>query len=61
MWIANAVFGLLALVLLARMGKEAGSTRGGDLREMLDNLKYRIRRRSRTSVAARSVARTGSS
>ena len=61
MWIANVVFGLLALILLARMGKEAGSTRGGDLREMFDNLKYRIQRRSRTSVAARSVARPSAS
>jgi len=46
MWIANAIFGSIALVLLARMGKETGSSRGGDFREFFDNLKYRFRRRA---------------
>jgi hypothetical protein len=50
MWIANAVFGALALILLARMGKESGSARGGDLREVVDNIRYRFRRRGRTSI-----------
>lgn len=46
MWIANAVFLALALILLARMGKESGSSRGGgDLRELLDSLKHRLRGR----------------
>ena len=56
MWIANAVFGTLALILLARMGKESGTARGGDLREMMDNVRYRFRKRSRTSVAPRARA-----
>ena len=56
MWIANAVFGALALILLTRMGQEVGSSRGGDLQELMDSIKYRFRRRSRT--AARSVPRT---
>lgn len=46
MWIANAIFGTIALILLARMGKESGSSRGGDFREFLDNLRYRFKRRS---------------
>ena len=50
MWIANAVFGLLALVLLARMGKESGSSRGGDFQEVLDNLRYRFRRRGAARI-----------
>ena len=58
MWIANVVFGVIALILLAKMGKEAGSNRGGDLREMLDNIRYRFKRRSSRSAASRSVTRT---
>jgi lipopolysaccharide export system permease protein len=58
MWIANAVFLLLALVLLARMGKESGSSRGGDFREVLDNIRYRFRRRGSSAPA---VPRTSTS
>ena len=58
MWIANAVFLLLALVLLSRMGKETGSSRGGDFREVLDNIRYRFRRRG---SPARAVPRTSTS
>ena len=61
MWIANAIFGLLAVILLARMGKEAGSTRGGDLREVLDNFKYRLKRRRTPSAGQRSVPRASTS
>ncbi len=46
MWIANAAFGVLALILLAKMGKESGSSRAGDLNEVWDNFKYRFRRKS---------------
>ena len=55
MWIANAVFLLVALVLLSRMGSESGSSRGGDFREVLDNIRYRFRRRE---SPARVVPRT---
>ncbi|MEO8193379.1 MAG: LptF/LptG family permease, partial [Gemmatimonadales bacterium] len=55
MWIANVVFGIIALILLSRMGKEAGSSRGGDWREILDNLRYRLRRRAPASIAPRRV------
>jgi len=58
MWIANAVFLLLALVLLSRMGRESGSSRGGDFREVLDNIRYRFRRRG---SPARAVPRTSTS
>jgi lipopolysaccharide export system permease protein len=60
MWIANAVFLTVALVLLSRMGKESGSSRGGDFREVWDNIRYRFKRRPVTSVAPRSVPRTSS-
>ncbi|HEX2723466.1 MAG TPA: LptF/LptG family permease [Gemmatimonadaceae bacterium] len=52
MWIANAVFFALALILLANMGKESGSSRGADFGEILDNLRYRLRR-GPVRVAAR--------
>ena len=39
MWMANILFTIVGLVLLARMGKESGSARGGDMREMLDMLR----------------------
>jgi lipopolysaccharide export system permease protein len=56
MWIANVVFGVLALILLARMGRETGSSRG-DFREVLDNFRLRFRRKSAAPVASRSVPR----
>ena len=56
MWIANVIFGTLALILLARMGKESGTARGGDVREMIDNVRYRFRKRSRTSIAPQARA-----
>ena len=57
MWIANAIFLALAIVLLARMGKEAGSNRGGDFGEILDSIKYRLKRRG-SRAAARIIPRT---
>jgi lipopolysaccharide export system permease protein len=61
MWIANFVFGIIALILLARMGNESGSSRSGDLREMFDNIKYRFKRRRARSAATRNVPRTSAS
>lgn len=57
MWIANTVFGVIALILLARMGNESGSSRG-DFREVIDSIRYRFRRKKIESVAPRSVPRT---
>jgi lipopolysaccharide export system permease protein len=39
MWMANILFTIVGLGLLSRMGKESGSARGGDMREMLDMLR----------------------
>lgn len=39
MWMANILFTIVGLFLLARMGRESGSSRGGDMREMLDLLR----------------------
>ena len=60
MLIANVVFGIIALVLLANMGKESGSSRG-DFREVIDNFKYRLRRKHSVSVASEGVPRTSPS
>ena len=57
MWLANVLFGVIALILLARMGKEAGSSRSGDFSEMIENLRYRFKRRS-SPAAPRSLTRT---
>ena len=45
MWIANVLFGALALLLLARMGMESGSSRGGDLREVLETIRHKFKRK----------------
>jgi lipopolysaccharide export system permease protein len=57
MWIANFVFGVIAIILLSRMGKETGSPRG-DFREFFDNIKYTLKRKPASSAAPRSVPRT---
>jgi len=59
MWLANVLFGVIALILLARMGKEAGSSRSGDFSEMMENLRYRLKGRS--SPRARTYPRTSTS
>jgi lipopolysaccharide export system permease protein len=45
MWTANIIFFAVGMVLYARMGHEASSARGGDMREWLDSLGRRLRRR----------------
>ena len=42
MWGANIIFTVIGLTLLARMGKEQGSARGGDMREMIEMLRLWI-------------------
>jgi lipopolysaccharide export system permease protein len=39
MWMANVIFASIALVLLAKMGKEGSTARGGDMREMFDSIR----------------------
>ena len=50
MWGANLIFTLLALFLLSRMGRENTSGRGGDMRELLKSIRWRLRQ-SRASSA----------
>jgi lipopolysaccharide export system permease protein len=42
MWIANVIFAAIALWLLARMGAEGSTGRGGDARELMDSIKSRL-------------------
>ena len=43
MWMANVIFGLLALWMLAKMGQEGSTSRGGDMREMWGAIRGWIR------------------
>ena len=43
MWMANVIFAMIALVLLAKMGKEGSTARGGDVREMFDSIRGWVR------------------
>ena len=43
MWMANVIFALVALWMLAKMGQEGSTARGGDLREMIDAIRGSIR------------------
>jgi len=43
MWMANVIFALVALWLLAKMGQEGSTARGGDMKEMLGSIKGAIR------------------
>jgi lipopolysaccharide export system permease protein len=49
MWAANILLTIVGLFLLARMGRETSTTRGGDFREMLEIVRnvFRRERRSR--------------
>jgi lipopolysaccharide export system permease protein len=39
MWMANVIFAMVALLMIAKMGKEGSTARGGDMREMLDSIR----------------------
>ena len=43
MWMANVIFGLIALWMLVKMGQEGTTARGGDMREMISTIKGSIR------------------
>lgn len=45
MWAPDLIFGVAAIFGLYRVGRESGSTRGGDLRELWDSILARFRRR----------------
>jgi len=44
MWMADVLFAAAALWLLARMGTEGSTSRGGDTREMLEALTSRVKK-----------------
>jgi lipopolysaccharide export system permease protein len=50
MWAANILFGAVGVYLLSRMGTEAATTRGGEMGELIANLRYRLFRHDRRSV-----------
>ena len=60
MWMANVIFALIALWMLAKMGQEGTTARGGDMKEMIGSIKgsirsklrWRNRRVSRERIAA---------
>jgi lipopolysaccharide export system permease protein len=54
MWAMNILFLVIGLILYARMGHEAGSSRGGDLREWLWMMRQRINGRSPLDAALQS-------
>jgi len=45
MWMANVIFSLIALWMLAKMGQEGSTARGGDMTEMLGAIRGSIRSR----------------
>ena len=45
MWAPDLIFAVLAVFGLYRVGRESGSTRGGDLRELWESIRGRFRRR----------------
>ena len=51
MWAANLIFTIIGLILYWRMGHEASSSRGGDVREWLHLMKLKLRGRSPLEAA----------
>jgi lipopolysaccharide export system permease protein len=43
MWMANVIFGVVALWMLAKMGQEGSTARGGDAKEMIGSIKGWVR------------------
>ena len=43
MWMANVIFGLVALWMLSKMGQEGSTARGGDMRDMFGAIKGSLR------------------
>jgi lipopolysaccharide export system permease protein len=56
MWAANILLTLVGLVLMARMGRESATSRGGDLGELLEIVRNAFRR-ERSPTAVRAVVR----
>jgi hypothetical protein len=47
MWAANVLFTIVGLILMARMGREGSTARGGDLSEFFDALRTFVARQGR--------------
>lgn len=58
MWGANILLTAVAVVLLARMGREGATARGGDLAELLDVVRAPFRRRDKAGAPAGSAVPT---
>jgi hypothetical protein len=43
MWMANVIFAVIALWLLAKMGQEGTTARGGDLKDMFGSIRGSLR------------------
>ena len=56
MWAANILLTIVGVILLARMGRESATTRGGDFREMLEIVRN-VFRRDRLARPLRAGAR----
>ncbi len=56
MWAANILLTLVGLVLMARMGRESATSRGGDLGELLEIVRNAFKR-DRSPKAVRTVVR----
>ena len=57
MWADNIVFLVIGAILIARMGTEGVSSRGGGMREAMDRVRMWLSRGSRRRAAARREAR----
>jgi lipopolysaccharide export system permease protein len=55
MWMANVIFATVALWMLAKMGQEGSTARGGDMRELFDAIRGAIR--TKTGWKNRRVSR----
>ncbi|HUQ20477.1 MAG TPA: LptF/LptG family permease [Gemmatimonadaceae bacterium] len=53
MWGANLIFFVVALLLLSRMGRENTSGRGGDMRELLKSIRWKLKHPRSSATAPR--------
>jgi lipopolysaccharide export system permease protein len=58
MWGANLIFALVGLALAARMGHEAGTSRGGSIGDWIHNMRLarKLKREARAGAPAPTVA-----
>jgi lipopolysaccharide export system permease protein len=56
MWTPNIVLTIIGLIGLFRVSRESGSTRGGDMQEIVDGVRHLVRRLRRRRAVAPSEA-----